>query len=58
MVLFSEGDQTNRVYPLVSGKAKMFNLDSEDSEIELAMLNEGDFLERWCSSIAGSDQRV
>lgn len=42
-VLFSEGDQADKVYLILEGKAKVYKLDSEGCEIELATLGVGDF---------------
>ena len=42
-ILFYEGDEAEKVYLLISGKAKVYKLDSDRSEIELAILNSGDF---------------
>jgi L-2,4-diaminobutyrate decarboxylase len=42
-VLFSEGDRADKVYLVLAGKAKVYKLDSEGCEIELATLGVGDF---------------
>jgi glutamate/tyrosine decarboxylase-like PLP-dependent enzyme len=42
-VLFSEGDRADKVYLVLAGKAKVYKLDNEGCEIELATLGVGDF---------------
>jgi L-2,4-diaminobutyrate decarboxylase len=42
-VLFAEGDKADQVYLILAGKAKVYKLDGDGNEIELATLGIGDF---------------